>query len=98
MLNTALVRVASDQGNFLLRNSLINPFPNPSTKEYIVERSSVIRNVFRVFSLLKNKKKNKVVPNDVQSNIVKYLRFMICFLDSKLVFIKGIKNLFLLKG
>jgi hypothetical protein len=33
-----------------------------------------------------------VVPNDVQSNMVKYFRFMICFLDSKLVFIKGIKN------
>jgi len=92
ILNTALVRVASDQGNFLLRNSLINPFPNPSTKEYIVERSNVIRKVLNVFSSLKNKKKNKVVPNDVQSNILKYLCFMICFLDSKLVFIKGIKN------
>ncbi len=92
ILNTALVRVASDQGNFRLRNSLINPFPNPSTKEYMVERSSVIKKVCTVFSSLKNKKKNKVVPNDVQSNVVKYLRFMICFLDSKLVFIKGIKN------
>ena len=92
ILNIALVRVASDQGNFLLRNSLINPFPNPRTKEYMVERSNVIRKVCKVFSLLKNKKKNNVVPNDVQSNILKYLRFMICFLDSKLVFIKGIKN------
>lgn len=92
ILNTALVRVASDHGNFLLRNSLINPFPNPSTKEYMVERSSVIKKVLNVFSSLKNKKKNKVVPNDVQSNILKYLRFMICFIDSKLVFIKGIKN------
>lgn len=92
ILRTALVRVASDQGNFLLRNSLINPFPNPNTKEYMVERSSVIRKVLNVFSSLKNKKKNKVVPNDVQSNILKYLRFMICFVDSKLVFIKGIKN------
>ena len=92
ILKTALVRVASDHGNFLLRNSLINPFPNPNTKEYIVERSSVIKKVCKVFSSLKNKKKNNVVPNDVQSNIVKYFRFMICFLDSKLVFIKGIKN------
>ncbi|MCY1251203.1 hypothetical protein D9M72_649360 [compost metagenome] len=92
ILKTALVRVASDHGNFLLRNSLINPFPNPSTKEYMVERSSVIRKEFKVFSSLKNKKKNNVVPNDVQSNMVKYFRFMICFLDSKLVFIKGIKN------
>ncbi len=92
ILKTALVRVASDQGNFLLRNSLINPFPNPRTKEYIVERSNVIKKVRNVFSSLKNKKKNNVVPNEVQSNVVRYLRFMICFLDSKLVFIKGIKN------
>lgn len=92
ILKIALVRVASDQGNFLLRNSLINPFPNPRTKEYMVERSSVIKKVCNVFSSLKNKKKNNVVPNDVQSNVVKYLRFMICFLESKLVFIKGIKN------
>lgn len=92
MLKTALVRVASDQGNFLFRNSLINPFPNPNTNEYIVERSSVIIKVRKVFSSLKNKKKNNVVPNDVQSNVVRYLRFMICFLDSKLAFIKGIKN------
>jgi hypothetical protein len=92
ILKTALVRVASDQGNFLLRNSLINPFPNPRTKEYIVDRSNVIKKVRNVFSSLKNKKKNNVVPNEVQSNVVRYLRFMICFLDSKLVFIKGIKN------
>lgn len=92
ILKTALVRVASDQGNFLLRNSLINPFPNPRTKEYIVDRSNVIKKVLNVFSSLKNKKKNNVVPNEVQSNVVRYLRFMICFLDSKLVFIKGIKN------
>ena len=92
ILKTALVRVASDQGNFLLRNSLINPFPNPRTKEYIVERSKVIKKVCIVFSSLKNKKKNNVVPNEVQSNVIRYLRFMICFLDSKLVFIKGIKN------
>lgn len=92
ILKTALVRVASDQGNFLLRNSLINPFPNPRTKEYIVDRSSVIKKVRNVFSSLKNKKKNNVVPKEVQSNVVRYLRFMICFLDSKLVFIKGIKN------
>lgn len=92
ILKTALVRVASDQGNFLLRNSLINPFPNPRTKEYIVDRSSVIKKVRNIFSSLKNKKKNNVVPKEVQSNVVRYLRFMICFLDSKLVFIKGIKN------
>jgi len=79
ILKIALVRVASDQGNFLLRNSLINPFPNPRTKEYMVERSSVIRKLCKVHSL-KNKKKNKVVPNDVQSNIMRYLRFMIFFL------------------
>ncbi len=92
ILKMALVRVASDHGNFLLRNSLINPFPNPKTKEYMVESSNVIKKVCKVFSSLKNKKKNNVVPNDVQSKVVKYLRFMICFLDSKLVFIKGIKN------
>jgi len=80
ILTMALVLVASDQGNFLLRNSLINPFPNPSTKEYMVESSNVIRKLFRFFSLLKNKKKNNVVPNDVQSNMMRYFRFMIFFL------------------
>jgi hypothetical protein len=89
ILKIALVLVVSDQGNFLLRKSLIRPFPTPNTKEYIVESSSVIIKLFKVLSL-KNKKKNSAVPNDIQSNEIKYLRFMIRFLSSKLIFNKGI--------
>ncbi|MDR6405008.1 hypothetical protein J2W57_001151 [Chryseobacterium ginsenosidimutans] len=44
--------------------------------------------------MLKNKKKNKVVPNVTQSNMIMLLRFMCSFLGSKLTEIKGIKNYF----
>ncbi len=36
--------------------------------------------------------------NEIQNMVLISLRFMIGFLDSKIVFIKGIKNYFLLKG
>lgn len=97
-LKTALIPLVSDQGNFLLRKSLIRAFPKPRTKEYIVEIISVIRKLWKFFSFVKNKKKNSAVPSDTQSKIINPLRFMIRFLGSKLVFIKGIENYFLLRG
>jgi hypothetical protein len=97
-LRTVLIPVVSDHGNFLLRKSLINAFPNPRIKEYIVEISSLIKKLWKLFSFVKNKKKNSAVPNVTHSNIINPLRFIIRFLGSKLVFNKGIKKLFLLKG
>lgn len=97
-LKAVLIPVVSDQGNFLLRKSLIKPFPHPRTKEYMVEIESEIKKLWKFFSFVKNKKKNNAVPNDTQSKIISPLRFIIHFLGSKLVFNKGIKNYYLLKG
>jgi tRNA(His) 5'-end guanylyltransferase len=98
ILRIVLVFVFSDHGNFLFKKSLIKAFPNPKIKEYMVEISRVIKKLRKLFSFVKNKKINSVVPNDTQSKIINPLRFMICFLDSKLVFNKGIENYFLPKG
>lgn len=98
MLRMALFVVASDQGNFLFRTSLISPFPAPKRNEYMEEISRVIMKFRMLFSSVKNKKKNKEVPSDIQSNIKKLLRFIGWFPSSKLTDIKGIKNYFLPNG
>lgn len=98
ILNAVLIRVVSDHGNFLLRKSLMNAFPNPRIKEYIVEIIIVIRKLWKFFSFVKNKKKKSAVPSDTQNKMINPLRFMSCFSGSKLVFNKGIKNYYLLKG
>ena len=84
MLRNALILVVSDHGNFLLRKSLITIFPKPRTKEYMVQIRKVIPKFRSVFSLLKNKKKNKVVPNVTQSNMIMLLRFMCSVLGFKI--------------
>jgi hypothetical protein len=89
-LKIALNLVVSDHGNFLLRKSFINAFPSPKTNEYIVEIKRVIAKFLKVFSSLKTKKKNKAVPSDTQNNIIMPLRFMICYLGSKILDIKSI--------
>ena len=80
ILMIALFVVASDHGNFLLRKSLIKPFPIPMRKEYMDEISRVSIKLFRLYSSVKNRKKNKDVPSDIQSNMMKSLRFMGYFL------------------
>lgn len=97
-LKAVLIPVVSDQGNLLLRKSLIKAFPHPRTKEYMAEIDSVIKKLWKFFSFVKNRKKNSDVPNDTQSKIINPLRFIIRFLGSKLVFNKGIKNYYLPKG
>lgn len=94
ILITALVLVASDHGNFLLRKSFMAPFPNPRTNEYIVETRRVIAKFLKVFSSLKIKKKKSAVPSDIQSNMMILLRFIVGFLGSKIAYIKSIKNYF----
>jgi hypothetical protein len=79
MLITALFVVASDQGNFLLRKSLISPFPAPKTKEYMDDMAIVSIKFSKVFSSVKKKKKNMDVASDIQHKVIKFLRFMICF-------------------
>ena len=79
-LKIALVLVVSDQGNFLLRKSLIKAFPKPRINEYIVETKRVSAKFLKVFSSLKTKKKNKAVPSDIHSNIIMPLRFIAVFL------------------
>lgn len=81
ILKTLLVLVTSDQGNFLLRSSLITPFPIPITNEYMEEISNVFINAPKFFSFVKNEKKNKAIPKDIQSNIIKFFRFIIKILS-----------------
>lgn len=94
MLMIALVLVVSDQGNFLLRKSLMMPFPIPKTNEYMVETKRVMAKFSSVFSSLKTKKKKNVVASDIQSNMMMLLYFIVSFLGSKLGFNKSIKNNF----
>lgn len=94
MLMAALFVVASDHGNFLLRKSLIKPFPAPKTNEYMKDIKTVSKKFSTFFSSVKKIKKNIEVTNDIQSKVIRFLRFMIEFLGSKLVLIKGIKNYF----
>ena len=89
MLITALFVVASDQGNFLLRKSLIKPFPAPRTKEYMKDINTVSKKFSTFFSSVKTKKKNIEVASDIQSKVIKFLRFMSEFLGPKLVYIKN---------
>jgi hypothetical protein len=84
MLITALLAVASDHGNFLLRKSLISPFPAPKTKEYMDDMAIVSIKFSRFFSSVKTKKKNMDVASDIQHKVIKFLRFIISFLASKL--------------
>jgi hypothetical protein len=51
-----------------------------------------------VFSSVKTKKKNIEVASDIQSKVIKFLRFMSEFLDSKLADIKIKENNFFLSG
>jgi len=51
-----------------------------------------------VFSSVKKKKKNIEVARDIQSNVIKFLRFMSGFLGSKLVDIKITENYFFPSG
>lgn len=98
ILKIVLFVVASDQGNLLLRNSLINPFPTPIRNEYMAEISRVSIKFRTFLSSVKKRKKKMAVPNDIHSNMIKLLRFMSNFPGSKLADIKGIKNYFLLNG
>ncbi len=94
MLMIALVLVVSDHGNFLLRKSLMIPFPNPRTNEYMVETKRVMAKFSSVFSSLKTKKKKNAVASDIQSNMMMLLYFIVSFLGPKLGFNKSIKNNF----
>lgn len=98
ILITALLDVSSDQGSFLLRKLFSNPFPPPNIKVYNREINMVNTKFSRFFSSVKAKKKNMETMNEIQNMVLISLRFMIGFLDSKIVFIKGIKNYFLPKG
>jgi hypothetical protein len=98
MLITALFDVSSDQGNLLLRNVFKNPFPPPNTTVYSSEISIVNPKFSKLFSSVKTKKKNIETMSDIQNMVRTSLRFMMSFLDSKIAFIKGIKNYFLPKG
>lgn len=89
MLIAALLVVASDQGNFLLRKSLSIPFPPAKTNEYMKEIKTVNKKFSIVFSFVKTKKKNIEVANDIQSKVIKFLRFMIQFLSSNLDYIQN---------
>lgn len=95
MLITALLVVASDQGNFLLRKSLISPFPAPKTKEYMEDMAMVSIKFSRFFSSVKKKKKNMDVASDIQHKVIKFLRFIFGFPVSELGCLKSIKNYFL---
>jgi hypothetical protein len=94
ILTIALLVVASDQGNFLLRKSLSMPLPIPKTKEYIKQMTTVSTKFPGVFSSVKAKKKNTDVANEIQHKVIKFLRFMIDFLNSKLTVIITITNYF----
>lgn len=83
MLKTALLVVASDHGIFLLRKSLIKPFPIPITKEYIAEISKVSEKFSRFFSSVERKKKIRVVAKDTQNKMIKSLRFIGQFILQK---------------
>lgn len=96
MLIIARFVVASDQGNLLLRKSLIIPLPIPKMNEYIKDIRMVNKKLSRFFSFVKNKKKNRDVANDTQNRVITFLRFMIEFLKSKLALIKSNKNYFFL--
>jgi hypothetical protein len=51
-----------------------------------------------VFLSVKTKKKNKDVASDIQHKVIIFLRFIIDFLGSKIVYIKSIENIFLPNG
>lgn len=94
ILITALLVVASDQGNFLLRKSLISPFPAPKTKEYMEDMAMVSIKFSRFFSSVKTKKKNMDVASETQHRVIKFLRFIIGFPASKLGCLKVLKIIF----
>ncbi len=98
ILITALFVVASDHGNFLFKKSLIKAFPAPKRNEYIIEMTTVIKKFSSVLSLVRAKKKKSEVPSEIQSNIIKSVRFMMQFSDSKIIQILSDKNYFLPNG
>ena len=94
MLITALFVFASDHGNFLLRKSLISPFPAPKTKEYMDDMAMVSIKFSRVFSSVKTKKKNMDVASDIQHKVIKFFLFIISFPASVWDFLKVLKIIF----
>jgi hypothetical protein len=70
------------------------PLPIPKTKEYIKQMTTVSTKFPGVFSSVKAKKKNTDVANEIQHKVIKFLRFMIDFLNSKLMVIITITNYF----
>lgn len=97
-LMMALLVVASDQGNLLLRKSLIRPFPIPNTNEYIKHTTRLIMKFSSVFSSVNPKKKIIEVTNEIQHNVIRFFRFIFGFLISKIGYIAGTKNYFFPNG